>query len=79
MGQAALTRKQGGLDCVCPVGVLGRNRSGVQLFQGLSVHPCGGGFMRILVVEDDVLIAVSIRQLLQEASYAVDVEHDAIS
>lgn len=35
--------------------------------------------MRILVVEDDVLIAVSIRQLLQEAGYAVDVEHDAIS
>ncbi|CAN5274962.1 response regulator transcription factor [soil metagenome] len=34
--------------------------------------------MRVLVVEDDPLIAMSLRQTLREAGYAVDVAHDAL-
>jgi DNA-binding response OmpR family regulator len=34
--------------------------------------------MRVLVIEDDRLIASSIAQMLREAGYAVDVAHDAL-
>ena len=34
--------------------------------------------MRVLVVEDDRLIALSLGQTLREAGYAVDIAHDAV-